>query len=102
VSCGGITLASRATSWPAGLPPAPYAGTLTIRSKGALGFVSNADPTRVVQSSVSQATRQVVQLPGGAQEARYHNASQFFGSQTIGFDGMYRCVSITILATPAS
>lgn len=78
-------------------------GTLTLHRTGTLGFNgTRGGGSEQVQFSVADANGPV-QSPGptaGSYTLAYTNARMFFGAQSTHYDAMYRCVNITVAATP--
>jgi hypothetical protein len=81
-----------------------WVGTLTIVKKTrTLNFLgTRVGGTETFQFSISDATGGPVQAPGpmGSYTYSYTDARLFSDSRSTYFDGLYRCVNLTVTATP--
>jgi hypothetical protein len=80
-----------------------FIGTVSIPKTGTLNFLgTESGGGAQVQFSVSDATGGPVQGAGanGAYTYSYSDARFFFGGNSTFFDGLYRCVNLTLVATP--
>jgi hypothetical protein len=78
-----------------------WTGTLKIARTGTLSFLGTSDG-ETLQFSVADATGGPVRTKrvDGSYEYAYTNARLFFGSNSTHYDGMYRCVNLSLVATP--
>ncbi len=82
-------------------PNQPWTGTLKIASTGVLDFSGLDSQGNTVEFAVEDFTGgpQQTSLGGGAYSDTYSDASLYYGSNA-NLDGLYRCVNVTLTATP--
>lgn len=80
-------------------------GTLQIKdaTTGMIAFLGSNAEGHTVQFNIGDSTGGVVQsVQHGVYTYTYTDARMYFGGNTTVTDGMYRCVNMTLTATPAS
>lgn len=80
-----------------------WTGTLSIPTTGTMSFLGTDGAGTTVQFSVSDATGGPVQSAGatpGSYDYSYTDARFYFGGNSSHYDGLYRCVNITVTAAP--
>ena len=81
-----------------------FTGTLTVPKTGGLSFLgTEVGGSAQVQFSAGDATGGPVETAGagGTYTHTLTDARLFFGGNSTYFDGLYRCVNLTVTATPS-
>jgi hypothetical protein len=80
-----------------------WVGTLRIATNGTLSFLgTEVNGTATLQFSMSDMTGgpALTTTTNGPATYSYTDAVLFFGGGGVGYDGQYRCVNLTVTATP--
>jgi hypothetical protein len=80
-------------------------GTLQIKDSttGMIAFLGNNAEGHTIQFNIGDSTGGVVlNVEDGVYSYIYTDARMYFGGNTTVTDGMYRCVNLNLIATPAS